>query len=161
MTLLFIALSIILLLILILAVVFIDEYRKRKGRLIVAKMDRYWDGNNRREFIRTGASLQVCYKVEGAAKGGDNGVTNDIGEGGIGVVLSEKFSKGNILNLEISLPDGSRHISAKGRISWIKESYTDESGRKNFDAGIEFLKIQKENRERLIRYIKDAGKIQR
>ena len=162
MALLFIALSVIALLILILIIVFIDEQKRRRERTIIATMDRYWDGDDRRKFIRIDASFRVSYKLEADAKKEVNAtVTSDISEGGAGVILTEKFNEGSMLSLEIMLPNEPRPVSVKGRVTWIKEAHTDEAGRKNFDAGIEFLNIQKADKELLAKYIKDAGKIQR
>lgn len=162
MTILFFAVSIISLLLIILALAFRDEYRRRQERRVVATMDRYWDGKDRRKFIRVTSSVSVNYKLESPSRNNPAACrTSDISEGGIGVTLLEKFQEGDVLKLMVELPDEPRPLACQGRVAWIKESHIDEKGRKNFDAGLEFLNMREEDKAKLKRHIEYAGEIQR
>ncbi len=74
--------------------------------------------------------------------------TENIGAGGIRVIIEEKIGVGEIVGLEIYLNETKNPISCKGRIVWVMEKQS--LYRKNllfFDTGIEFYEIKKENRE--------------
>jgi c-di-GMP-binding flagellar brake protein YcgR len=74
----------------------------------------------------------------------------DISTGGIGVTADEKILRGDMVELEIGLPDDNIPIFLAGEVIWVrKDSHTDK-----YQAGIKFLKLSSCDRDRIVLYIK-------
>lgn len=70
--------------------------------------------------------------------------TDNIGAGGVKVMIDEKLKISSMVGLELYLSD--KPIACKGRVVWVIENK--DSGVKNkFDTGIEFYQISEDNRK--------------
>lgn len=76
--------------------------------------------------------------------------TENIGGGGVRVVIEEKLSISDKVGLEIYIYEDKEPIICKGRVVWVLEKEC--SYRKNllfYDTGIEFYDIKEEDRNKL------------
>ena len=94
-------------------------------------------------FIRpldcSGAGNERC-KVEIA----------DISTGGVGVRADGKMIRGDMVELEIGLPDDNIPIFLAGEVIWVSK----DVHMNKYQAGIKFIKLSSCDRERIISYIK-------
>lgn len=159
---LYIQIILICVLILILASLYLDERYKQKNKIPKGKLTQFWDGTERRRFVRISANVPVRYSLP---KGGDNlkvVKTKDISIGGICMTITEKLSPNIGLRLEIELGEATSPIFAKGEVVWVKEDadLKDKEGIRYFSVGVEFREILPKDRERLVGFIKRSEQIQ-
>ncbi len=67
--------------------------------------------------------------------------TENVSEGGVGVILNEKLHVPTELTVELFAPDRERPIEAKGEVVWLKEVSSSADAPQLFDTGIKFTKI--------------------
>ncbi len=89
-------------------------------------------GEERRKFTRVPIFVEVGGKHSDWLPVKARSV--DISEGGIRLLLPEKFPKDRVMDLEINLPFPS--VITRGKVVWAKEVETKEG--KFFQTGIEF-----------------------
>jgi c-di-GMP-binding flagellar brake protein YcgR len=110
-----------------------------------------WDGIDRRRFPR----VHYPCKVEVFQKGYKKAFltqTENIGVGGICVILQAGLEKFSLVELIITLTDGEPPIKCDGRIVWAVK------GKTQFDTGIEFLDIKEKDILRIERVIQQCQK---
>ena len=110
----------------------------------------------RRKFPRFNLSVTVNW-----GKGADvadqapqhKGTSKDISAGGICLILDERVSAGDVLELEIKL-SLDKVIRLKGRVAWI-EKFEMIGGRHEvgYEGGIEFIDVSDEMREEISKSI--------
>ena len=105
----------------------------------------------RRKFVRLETPIQVKYRISSQPHTEDKSLSKNISVGGIMILVGEKMTPGAQLDLEINIPEYNKIIYATGEIVWqeeilIKEEITHETG-------IKFVKIAKENQEKISKYI--------
>ncbi|MFH1767625.1 MAG: PilZ domain-containing protein [Candidatus Omnitrophota bacterium] len=112
----------------------------------------------RRKFVRL--DMRIPIRWENVSPSGDScgGSANsdtakNICRGGICIIMAVKPSIGDILNIKVDLPS-KRFVTALGKVIWMNELYMDDLDKKQeFDVGIEFLKITKEDEDELNRFV--------
>jgi len=77
-----------------------------------------------------------------------NARLENIGEGGIRIVLRERLDIATLLNLEISPLDERKSIICEGEVIWVNEKITEE-GNRSFYTGIKFTNISEEDRAKI------------
>ena len=76
--------------------------------------------------------------------------TENIGAGGICVVLDRDFGLFEVVSLEIHLDDGQEPILCKGTIVWVvKRHPAKKTEETKYDTGIEFQDITENDRQRI------------
>jgi c-di-GMP-binding flagellar brake protein YcgR len=149
------------LLIIALAVVIIEENKIKKSKVPRGTVKEYWDGRERRQSIRVNASLIVRYSVAKKHNVKLNGRMKDISSGGMRLLVNEKLGDGTLLLLEFDLPEAKDVINAEGKVMWADGKYDerDETGRRIFHTGIQFVNMKQDDKNRLVNYIERMSKI--
>jgi len=129
-----------------------------KDRPPYAVLKEYWKGKERREHVRFNKALEVEYIVEKKTHLRSNGKTVDISQGGMRLLVDEKFAKGVILDLKMKLPKTNRVVEVEGEVVWSEDAETDDpSGKRFFYAGVKFLGIKEPAGKHLAEYLKSIG----
>jgi len=121
-----------------------------------------WDGINRRRFPRIHYKCLIHIKKEKATKTISTH-TENVGAGGICVVLDEDLGLFQGVNLELALENGvPSNITCSGTIVWvIKKHPVKEKGGMQYDTGIEFVDINDEGQNRVSKIIeKELKKVE-
>ena len=107
-----------------------------------AKVEEYWDGEERRSHKRFNRDLEVEYSVE---KGPHlkNGMTVNLSKGGMKLLLDEKLPKGAMLGLKVYIPEKRRTIEAEAEVVWTNDAdKKDPSGKRFFFSGLKFIAVK-------------------
>ena len=146
-------------LILILVALYIEERRKNISRAPTGKLIQIWDGSERRRFVRMPAVIPIKYSFSKRTENIKVAKIKDISIGGICMIINEKLNIKTNICLEIAATDDSAPIRAKGEVIWIKENGEawDNEGIRHFNIGVEFKDVLSKDRERLSKFIRDAG----
>ena len=114
-----------------------------------------WEGIDKRKFPR------VNYKclIKVAENGHDEAFaayTQNIGAGGICVLLDKSVELFKSAVLEITLPDSRDPVKCKGTVVWVirRRDYR-HSDQSEYDTGIEFTNISSEDRNRIATLVGD------
>jgi len=123
-----------------------------------ASLEEYWSGKERRRHARFENKLEVSYTVLKKSRLKNNGHTIDISEGGLKILIPEKFEKGEILAFTVIFPDNGRSANVEGEVIWSEEfESADPSGRRMFYSGIRFTAIKEPSGFSLIEYIRSLS----
>lgn len=74
----------------------------------------------------------------------------DIAVHGIRFATNKKLKKGDIVSMEIFLPDRESPVYVEGEVRWTKQS---SKNKKQFEVGINFLTLDEENVLALLKYV--------
>ena len=109
-----------------------------------------WNGINRRKFPRANYKCTITIKKRLTAKTIST-YTENIGAGGICVMLKEDLGLFQGVDLEIILEDTAPPIKSGGTIVWVvkKSEPKQKKGTHLYDTGIEFIDIRPEDRDRI------------
>jgi len=106
--------------------------------------------SEKRKFVRLNFLVDVVYQKRPSAQKERITLSRNISGGGICLIAYEELVKSQLLDLEIYLPDNDEPVKAVGKVAWVNEFVIgDASKGKRFDAGIEFVKIKKEDLEKV------------
>ena len=97
-----------------------------------------WNGINCRKFPRIKSKCEVDITLNGNVEHVST-VTENIGVGGICIILDKKVDKFAPVKLTLDIEDGLSPIECNGRIVWIIEKRVLGKGKTNYDVGIEFM----------------------
>jgi Tfp pilus assembly protein PilZ len=75
--------------------------------------------------------------------------TENLGVGGMRIIIGEGLIVNAELEVELFLPDRGKMLKCKGRVAWSKEMAPRGINPRFFDTGIEFTKIEESDREML------------
>lgn len=78
-----------------------------------------------------------------------NAHTENIGEGGIRVILGEKLNISTIVEVDLFLLDKEIPIRCKGEVVWATEMKPEGISPRLFDTGIKFIEINDHNKENI------------
>jgi len=107
-----------------------------------------WKGKERRQFPRADFPCRI---VVGFPSQSLTSRIENIGRGGVRVILEEKLNHFDIVGLVI-FPSNDKSIKCEGRVVWVVERVNPTEGQPiMFDTGIEFITISDPDRE----YIKN------
>jgi c-di-GMP-binding flagellar brake protein YcgR len=108
----------------------------------------------RRQFVRLNVLTDISYAKRLPSEAIKLSLSKNIGAGGICLIVYEPLQKSEVLDLKIYLPEGSKPVSAVGKVVWTKEfSMGDGPKNKRYDAGIEFIEIGKEDLNKIQKYV--------
>ncbi len=106
-----------------------------------------WQGMDQRRFPRANYKCVVTLRQEGKPFAIST-VTENIGLGGICVLLEKSFDIFSSVDLEISLDDGNPPLHTQGTVVWVVRRRDVKKG-PSFDTGVEFADLSAEDRARL------------
>lgn len=109
-----------------------------------------WGGIDRRKFPRARYKCLIYIGKKNSAKTISTH-TENIGAGGICVILNEDLGLFQGVNLEIALENGiASNITCSGTVVWVvKKHLVKEKDAMQYDTGIEFVDINKEAGNRI------------
>ncbi len=127
---------------------------KRRTDEIIGEIDTYYSIlKEKRKSIRLTKHLSVVCKVIERPDSHWSVFSKDVSGEGICLHLPEILPQDAVVNLEIKIPPD-KFISAQGEVVWIKEVDTpDKDGKRQFDAGIRFIKINHKHKDDLVKFI--------
>jgi len=109
-----------------------------------------WEGLNRRKFPRVNFPCLVTVRQNLDEKDMILTHTENIGVGGVCVILKKNLKMFAPVDLELDLVDGSEHLTCKGKVVWSIRRKGDEAIKPFFyDVGIEFLDLAKDDAKRI------------
>ena len=118
-----------------------------------ARIEEYWKGEDRRSHTRFKKGLEVEYGVEKRPHL-KNGLTVDLSKGGLKLLLDEKLSKGEILDIKIFVPEKNRAIEVEAQIVWTLDAdVKDPSGKRFFHSGVKFTAVREPSGAHLSQYL--------
>ena len=86
--------------------------------------------------------------------------TENVGKGGICVILKQSIEMFSSVTLELDLLDLGNHIKCEGKVVWNVQRKDDEEKKPLFyDIGIEFQNIEKDEKMRLEEVVERLVKI--
>lgn len=139
----------------LLILLILNERKKDKSQLRSVKIQKLWNGAERRAAKRLNVELKAKYYLNGKPT---NSKTRDISTKGIGLVLDEKLSPGTSLRLQILLPEKNKLIRAKGVVVWSRDSAVKSFNKRLFDTGIKFTYLDESSEKELFTLIDSANK---
>lgn len=109
-----------------------------------------WDGLNRRKFPRVNYPCLVVVRNNEESKDVILTHTENVGVGGVCVILKKNLKIFCPVELELDLLDLGNHIRCKGRVVWNVQRRTEEPNKPfYYDIGIEFIDIDNHEQRRL------------
>ncbi|MBN3038491.1 MAG: PilZ domain-containing protein [Candidatus Omnitrophica bacterium] len=150
-----IQIGIIIFLVLVLAIILQDEYKKKKLTRKRAKTHRFWKngtgvpGSERRKSVRIDTDIDVLYEVVSGEKlNRQSSMARNISAGGINLALNEKLLPETALRLELDLPQAPHPIMTQGKIVWVKEiseRFIMQKTERYFSTGIKFIEMNEQD----------------
>lgn len=114
-----------------------------------------WTGIDRRKFPRANYKCLVTVRKKGGAQTFTT-QTENIGAGGVCVILPESLDIFTHVDLVITLLNGMPPLKCGGSIVWIVKRGDSKKPKVNcYDTGIEFVDISKEQTARVEQIIKE------
>ena len=108
-----------------------------------------WNGINRRKFPRANYKCYITIKKRLTAKTISTR-TENIGAGGICVMLKEDIGLFQGVDLEIFLDDNAPPIKCGGTVVWVvKKHQLNQKDAYLYDTGVEFIDVRPEDRDRI------------
>ena len=104
----------------------------------------------RRRYARLNIPLDVHYLVRGQ-KQKLKSVTKNISPNGVRFALEKEVPAGEILDIEIKIPNKPEPIPIKARLVWSKKEL--KQGKDVFDAGFEFVQVPDESKNEFFQYL--------
>ena len=109
-----------------------------------------WSGIDRRKFPRVAYPCLVTIRHDKGLQDVLLTHTDNIGIGGVGIVLKFSLTMFTPVDLEIDLLDTNEHIKCAGKVVWSIQRAGHEKKKPNFyDVGIEFIDMKSEDFERI------------
>lgn len=110
-----------------------------------------WDGLNRRRFPRVKYPCLVVLRNETGSGGGVILThTENVGVGGVCVILKQNIKMFSEVSVELDLLDLGDHIKAKAKVVWNVQRKNDEEHKPSFyDVGLEFIDLSNKDKSRL------------
>jgi c-di-GMP-binding flagellar brake protein YcgR len=115
-------------------------------------MNSLWDGFNKRKFPRLHLTCEVQIQPVGKQKL-FTASTEDVGMGGVSVMLPEPLERFDRCKISLELKDGEPPVQCTGRSVWVIPSQERKTSKKNYDTGLEFLDMDEFSRKRLHAFI--------
>lgn len=110
-----------------------------------------WQGVDRRRFPRADYPVRIVVRKKGQ-KDQFSTHTENIGVGGVCVLLEKELDKFCLVELLIYFEDGLPALECDGRVVWVVK------GQERFDTGIEFLNLREKETLRIERIVEECLK---
>ena len=117
-----------------------------------------WNGINRRKFPRASYKCLITIRKRLTAKTISTH-TENIGAGGICVLIKEDLGLFQGVDLELFLEDKHPQIKCGGTVVWVvKKSEPKQKGSYIYDTGVEFIDVRPEDRDRISEAVEEILK---
>jgi len=104
----------------------------------------------RRKFKRFDAYMNVHFRSqEGKASGNSSGLSKDLSREGLRVNTTESLKKGELIELEIHVPDEAKPVHTTAKVMWGRPCAGRDQGT---DYGVSFLMIDPVDKFRVLDY---------
>ena len=114
-----------------------------------------WEGINNRKFPRVSYKCLIRVSRDGREEVIDT-FTENVGAGGICVVLERDFGLFETVSMEIFMSDDESPIFCNGTIVWVvRQRPASPWDRTRYDTGIEFMDISEEDRGHIAQLVRD------
>jgi len=114
-----------------------------------------WSGIDRRKFPRANYKCLVTVRKKDGVQTFTT-QTENIGAGGVCVILPERLEIFSNVDLVITLLDGMPPIKSAGSVVWTVKSCEPKKAKANcYDTGVEFADLSKEQAELIEKVVKD------
>ena len=119
-----------------------------------------WDGLNRRKFPRANYPCLIILRHNHAGPEAMLTHTENIGIGGVCIILKRGIKLFTPVELEIDLLDTSTHIKCEGKIVWSVQRRNVEDKKPSFyDTGVEFINVGMKDQQRISEVVNRLMKI--
>ena len=109
-----------------------------------------WDGLNRRKFPRANYPCLIILRHNHTGPEAMLTHTENIGIGGICIILKRGIKLFNPVELEVDLLDTGTHIKCEGKIVWsVQRRNVEEKKPSFYDTGVEFINISMKDQQRI------------
>jgi len=109
-----------------------------------------WDGLNRRKFPRANYPCLIIIRHTHAGPEAMLTHTENIGIGGVCIILKRGIKLFTPVELEVDLLDTTNHIKCEGKIVWsVQRRDTSEAKPSFYDTGVEFMNITMKDQQRI------------
>ena len=109
-----------------------------------------WDGLNRRRFPRVIYPCLIKLSAKGEKEESFLTHTENVGTGGVGIIVKKEIKLFSDVELEIDLLDTDDHIRTMGKVVWVVRRKGIEDVKPMFyDVGIEFANMSEKHKEHL------------
>ncbi|MBI4387570.1 MAG: PilZ domain-containing protein [Candidatus Omnitrophica bacterium] len=113
-----------------------------------------WDGFEGRKFPRVHTGCLISIKrLDAVEEKQITARTENIGIGGICVVLDEPLPKFSKIHVELDLSDGGEPLACRARVVWMVESRNLVTSKIAHDTGIEFIGLTEKGEARIKKVI--------
>lgn len=130
-----------------------EERRFRKS-ITHGLASKYWILRERRRFVRFKEEIKIRYNLLNKSPELRHAKTSNVSRRGLCLLTYEKLKEKSYLSLEMELPGFSRHVRLVGQVLWLKALQTyDAQGRRLFQVGIRFSKINPETEAVLLTHL--------
>jgi c-di-GMP-binding flagellar brake protein YcgR len=106
----------------------------------------------KRKFVRLNTSVDVIYSVLKKPEEKLTTQTKNISAGGICIIAHEKLDIDTFLIISIYFPGEALPIVCEGRVVWTKAFQIGKEAA-HYDVGVEFTKINPEDRKKIDQYV--------
>ena len=114
-----------------------------------------WGGMDRRRFPR--ANYPCLIKIHKKKEPEEFLTqTENIGCGGVCVILEKRLALFEDVALEIDLKDNSKPVATDGKAVWVVE-HREPRKESQFDTGIEFARLKREDYQRIEKIVQICG----
>ena len=155
--------GIIIFLLVVLIIIYQDEYRRRIATRKSAKLNRFWNKDEeRRKTFRLNTEIDVLYEVLSKNSAQRRfSMSRNISLGGMNLALNEKLLPETILDLQLKIPNNTRPVFVQGKIVWVKEiskKFIKQKEQRLFATGIKFTRIKPNDEAVLHNFINERIK---
>jgi len=114
-----------------------------------------WQGFDVRKFPRVDVGLKVNISLDSDNAKSIEGITKNIGIGGICVYSNKKMSIFDSVNVKLFLDLSPRpeFISCCGQVVWVVKTKEDKDEKSGYDIGIQFLNITIKDKSKIEKFI--------
>ena len=106
----------------------------------------------RRKFISLEVPLNLKYIARGDSVRKEV-TTKDLSCEGLRFTNNEELKEGLLLELNMNIPNTPNPVHVNGKVVWAKSLSTEDGS--SFDVGVEFIKIEEDNKNTFLRYLCD------
>ncbi|MFA6636110.1 MAG: PilZ domain-containing protein [Candidatus Omnitrophota bacterium] len=107
-----------------------------------------WEGINKRKFPRVSYKCLIRVTEEGVEDVIET-FTENIGSGGICVVLEKRLGLFEKVFMQIFIEEGTNQIECRGAVVWVVKRSNSSLAGEAYDTGIEFQDLKVEDRKRI------------
>ena len=108
-----------------------------------------WDGLNRRKFPRANYPCLIIIRHNRVGPEAMLTHTENIGIGGVCVILKRSLKLFTPVELEVDLLDTNTHIKCEGKVVWCVQRHEGDAKASFYDTGIEFMNITMKDQQRI------------